>query len=177
MVYQAIEAGPFYGLFGLHFNEYTKWTQEEVVAQLDKAEEILNLTPGKRCFVFNGLAPNDEEVDIVDGRCVALCEILKARGYFIIVISDGNYLPLHATKCDHLTAMVRDVKWINYPCNSVVCLMQHGEPTFQPHTDRIPKFALLKGIPSTTSIFKWLRESRYQWTVQGSMNIGGINVE
>lgn len=167
MVYKQIALGPFYGLFAIHFDEYaTKWSQQEVVERIDQAEKLLNLTGGKKLFVFNGFSPLSGTPDEIS--CLALCDMLHARGYTIQTMSDGNYYPLHAGKSDSVVAVIKGDKWINYPCNAVVWYPETiDDPPilFRPSTMNVPKYLYLTA-DLTKDLIKFLHDSEYCWAVQ-----------
>jgi len=173
MVYKQVVLGPFCGLFAIHFDEYTQWTQQEVVERLDKIEPMLGLIKGKRFFIFNGYAPG-ERVTPNEAEILSLCDILHARGYTIQTISDGNYYPLHAGKSDSVVALIAGDKWINYPCNAVVWYpetLKDPPNLFRPHTHGIPKYIYIR-TGTAEGLLRFLNESEYQWVVQGAALIG-----
>lgn len=170
MVYRRIAYGPFYGLFALHFDEYREaLTQAEVVERVEKAEGLFGLSTGKKFFVMNGAFP-DDETPVDEASYIALMEVLKARGYFIIVESGGDYFPLHGREANMLIATVpSDGKWINFPCNAVVWTHEPKfakEPVMLDHNRQVPKYMTYWHGVDWKVLLSVSKEAHYPWVMQ-----------
>jgi len=149
MMYRQIFAGPFYGLFAIHLDEYLGWEdQQEVVDKLDDFEREKGIQGSKKIIVFDGMGrigkgeKSEEEI-------ISLMEIIRSRGWFILLNCAGSYYPLHAKQANHVTAYIQSSngRWLNFPANSIVWIYEGGdpvEPVVSPINANAPKSVYAK---------------------------------
>ena len=164
MEYRQIVAGPFYGLFAIHYRlESSGVNQQEVVDKLDKAEALFGLVPGKRFFVLNVLGAVDADTTI---DVAALLGLIRARGYFVILVTPGDFYPGFAKAADHVTAAVSKSHWLNFPAHSIVATdIVHGEPELKDYNRGVSKFALYD-LPNAIQMMELTGKLNYGWAFQ-----------
>ena len=147
MQYRQIVAGPFYGLFAVHLDEYLGWeNQQEVVDKLDELEETENIVGAKKIIVFDGMARvEDGEKEKSEEEILSLMDLIKTRGWFILINCAGTHYPVHAKQANHVSAYIKSEtgKWLNFPANSLVWVHEGDsivEPMVSPINANAPKY-------------------------------------
>lgn len=183
MVYQQITAGPYCGLFAVHLDEYRGWDkQQEVVDALDKAEANFKLTGAKKVLVMNGFYPpkgDEESAGMRDHEAMALVTILRAKGWFIILMIPGDFYPLHAKMVNYVITFVKNPhgRWLNHATSGIVWIWdgQESEPRIQQHNNGAGLFMQAPQLVGSDILSVVINAER-AWQVQG-VTVPKVGVE
>jgi len=163
MEYRQIEMGPSCGLFALCSAGIAEFTSlEEAIGRLRAAEERFGLVPGKRIFYWSEGAKDQVSAD----DQTAFLQLVKSRGYFIIAQVDEDGYRAYDKMADHVMAVVKSPKWINFPAGSIVWQYADDaeEPIIEPVNAGIPKIALY--YRATPTMLQRQRTLKWAWAFQ-----------